>query len=155
MSTPEESPVEAFPEYEVEGIGTVIAHEGDSYIVRTPDGRVVGYRAIEGQPSPELAATDIAFAIENPHMPPVPEEISRAEFIIALRKVLKIQEADVFALLSQLPKGETQEDARDLWEHARTFKRHNRFLLLLATNEGITADQLDEVFRVGHSLDLN
>jgi hypothetical protein len=137
-------------------LGTVIGHEADEhgsiYLIAQPDGQTVGVLA-NGEPSPDTVEQDIS----APRAPvqPVPEEISRAEFIIALRKVLKIQEGDVFALLSQLPKGETQEDARDLWEHARTFKRHNRFLLLLATNEGITADQLDEVFRVGHSLDLD
>ena len=126
----------------------------DYHRVQLADGQVT---SLPGDSATALTPEALAEWIANPppYAPPVPKEISRAEFIIALRKVLKIQEADVFALLSQLPKGETQEDARDLWEHARTFKRHNRFLLLLAANEGITPDQLDEVFRVGHSLNLD
>lgn len=152
MST-EDQEIPAFEEYETI-YGTVIGHESGHYIVRTSDGRVVGYRA-SGEPSQDAAEGDIAEAIANPPPPPVPDEISRAEFVIALRKVLGLTEGDIFALISALPKGEEQEDARDLWEHARTFKRNNRFLLALAQIEGVTEAQLDELFRIGASLELD
>jgi hypothetical protein len=159
MSTEPESPAEeisAFAEYEVAGIGTVIAPEGEpGYRVRLPDGRVTAYPAASGEPCEANAAADIAAAIANSPPAPVPAEISRAEFIIALRKVLNLTEGDVFALLSQMPAGEEQEDARDLWENARVFKRANRFLVGLAQLSGVTEAQLDEVFRVGAALDLD
>src|SRR5689334_21789860 len=111
---PENIPPEGpppFPVYEVEGIGTVIAHDGECYHVRTADGRVIGFRAANGNPSQANAAADIAAAIANPPPPPVPQVISRAEFVIALRRVLEMTEGDVFALISQLPAGEEQETA--------------------------------------------
>lgn len=70
LSLTEEKPA-PFPEYEIEGVGTVIAHEDDSYIVRTTDGRLIGIRAANGEPTEKAAAVDIAEAIANP--PPLPE----------------------------------------------------------------------------------
>lgn len=60
----------AFTPYEVAGIGTVIAHDGGSYVVRLADGRVVGYAAPGGEPSEATAAADIAAAIANPPAAP-------------------------------------------------------------------------------------
>jgi len=151
----EETEETAAPEYpfdwmplEIGGV-EIVSWDGHSYVDRA--GRT--YWSGEAEPS----ADDAKAAVETPRTPPapVPAEISRAEFIIALRKVLGLQEGDVFAIISHVPKGEVQEDARDLWEHARVFRRHNRFLLQLAEMEGIKPAQLDEVFRVGHSLNLD
>lgn len=81
--------------------------------------------------------------------------LSRAAFIIALRRVLGITEGHVFALISQMPAGEEQETARDLWENAREFRRSNPFLLALAKINGSTEEQIDEVFRTGSALNLD
>lgn len=144
-----------FQEYEVPGIGTVIRHEGDSYIVRLPDGRVVGYAAPAGTPFKANAAADIAATLANPPAAPVPEVISRAEFVIAARRVLGLTEGGIFAIISLLPAGEQRETARDLWENAREFRRHNSFLVTLAQLNGNTPAELDEVFRAGAALDLD
>lgn len=106
---------------------------------------------------PDVSDETLAAAIENPPPPvvPVPEVISRAEFIIAVRRVLGITEGEVFALISQIPAGEEQETARDLWENAREFRRTNRFLLSLTALNGNTPEEIDEVFRVGGALDLD
>jgi hypothetical protein len=64
-----EPEVPAFAEYEVAGIGTVIAPEGEpGYRVRTPDGRVIGFAAASGDPCEANAAADIALAIANPDL---------------------------------------------------------------------------------------
>ena len=56
-----------FEEYEVEGVGTVIAPEGEpGYRVRLPDGQVTAFAAVSGAPSSENAAADIAHALANP-----------------------------------------------------------------------------------------
>jgi hypothetical protein len=62
---------EPFPEYEVEGIGTVVAHEGDSYHARTEDGRKIGWRAQSGTPSEANAAADFTWSAANPRVPSV------------------------------------------------------------------------------------
>lgn len=144
-----------FSPYDVPGVGTVIEHEGASYIVRLADGRVCGYPAQAGDASEASAAADIALAIANPPPAPAPVVLSRAEFIIALRRVLGITEGDVFALISQLPAGEQQETARDLWENAREFRRDNSFLAGLAALNGNTSEEIDEVFRTGAALNLD
>lgn len=157
---PEEPAVPAWPEYSVtvEPLGpvTVIDPEGEpGYRVRLADGRVTAFPAHSGDPSEANAAADIAHAIAHPPPVPVPPVISRAEFIIAARRVLGITEGNVFALISQLPAGEPQETARDLFEHAREFRRSNSFMTALAQLNGNTSEQLDEVFRVGAALDLD
>jgi hypothetical protein len=133
-------------------LGTVIAHDAGSYVIRLPDGRVIGILA-----NGELSEANVEADIASPAVPatPVPEVISRAEFVIAARRVLNVTEATIFALISQLPAGEQQETARDLWEHAREFRRDNSMLIALAQLNGNTPEQLDQVFRVGAALELN
>jgi hypothetical protein len=145
----DEQPV--FEEYSC-SLGAVIAHDEGSYVIRVPDGRVIGILA-----NGELSAANVEADIASPAVPvpPVPEVISRAEFVIAARRVLNVTEATIFALISQLPAGEQQETARDLWEHAREFRRDNSMLIALAQLNESTPEQLDEVFRVGAALDLN
>ena len=145
-----------FEEYEVEGVGIVIDPQGEpGYRVRLPDGQVTAFPAASGDPSPANAATDIAHAIASPAPVPVPPVITRAQFVIAARRVLGITEGTIFALISQLPAGEVQETARDLWENSREFKRENTFLNQLAALNGNTAAEIDEVFRVGNALNLD
>lgn len=69
MDTPTFPAVEVippFPSYEVAGVGTVIAHDGPHYIVRTPDGRVCGFRSASGTPTEADAAADIANPAPEP-----------------------------------------------------------------------------------------
>ncbi len=78
MSDPiEELPAPKFPpafvEYEVEGVGTVIAPEGEpGYRVRLPSGAVTAFPAVSGEPCEANAAADIAHAIANPPAAPAP-----------------------------------------------------------------------------------
>lgn len=61
-----------FQEYDVPGIGTVIDPAGEpGYRVRLADGRVLGFPANSGTPSPANADADLAWAIAHP-TPPVP-----------------------------------------------------------------------------------
>jgi len=69
MDTPTFPAVEiipSFPSYEVAGVGTVIAHDGPHYIVRTLDGRVCGFRSNSGTPTEADAAADIANPAPEP-----------------------------------------------------------------------------------------
>jgi hypothetical protein len=94
-------------------------------------------------------------ALAAPDPAPVPDTITRAQFVIAARRVLGLTEGAVYALIARLPEGETQETARDLWECAREFRRSNTMLNTLAALNGNTSEQLDEVFRVGAGLNLD
>jgi hypothetical protein len=70
---PQVPEVPAFAEYEVAGVGTVIAPEGEpGYRVRLPGGQVTAYPAHSGEPCEANAAADIAWAIANPPPPPTP-----------------------------------------------------------------------------------
>jgi hypothetical protein len=150
--TPEAPP--PFPEYDVPNIGTVTAHEGAYYHVRTPDGRVVAYRSPGGAPSELLAQADIAHAIANPEALPPPPVLSRLRFVMALRKVVGLNEGGVFALISQLP-ADQQEDARDMFEYASEFRRDHPMIVALGALNGNTPEQIDQVFRVGASLPID
>lgn len=147
---------EVFEEYDVPEVGTVIDPQGEpGYRVRLPDGQVTAFPAASGNPCAENAAADIAAAIANPPPAPVPAVITRSQFVVAARRVLGITEGTVFAHLSQLPEGETQETARDLWENAREFRRENTFLNQLASMNKNTPEEIDDVFRVGAALNLD
>lgn len=102
----------------------------------------------------KVLAAAIAASLVDP-APAVPEVISRAEFVISLRRVLGLTEGGIYAIISMLPEGEQRETARDLWENAREFRRDNSFLAALAQLNGNTPAQLDEVFRTGAALDLD
>lgn len=60
-----------FPEYVVPGVGSVVDHQADTYVVRMTDGRICGFRSPSGTPSQGLAAAEIAAAIANPPPPPI------------------------------------------------------------------------------------
>ncbi|MCW5548875.1 MAG: hypothetical protein KIT44_07915 [Opitutaceae bacterium] len=130
-------------------LGEVIRHEGPHYHIRLADGQVTGIRA-NGEPSPENVEADIASPAPEP--PAVPQEISPAQFHAAARKLLGITEGTVFALISQIPDAEMQDDARDLYEKATIYRRSDPFLNQLAAMNGNTPEQLDEVFRLGATL---
>lgn len=108
----------------------------------------------ENPPDDTALAAHIADKLANP-IPVVPRVVSRAQFMVAIRRELDLVEADIYALISGMDAGETQETARDLFEHAREFHRNNATLLALAAAEGITSTQLDDVFRVAAALDLD
>lgn len=109
--------------------------------------------AVYAQPSDAALAAAIVGLADQPSA--VPSVLTRTQFVIAARRVLGITEGTVFALISQLPQGETQETARDLWVNAVEFHRDNTFLNTLAQLNGNASEQIDEVFRVGAALDLN
>lgn len=156
MSDEIESPAEVFEEYDVPGVGTVIAPEGEpGYRVRLPDGRVTAFPADSGQPSPENAEADIEHAIENPPPIPVPTVVSRARFLIAARRELALTEGAVFALISQIPDAEDQDTARDLFENATEFRRGNPMMAIVAGLGNYSESQIDEVFRAAAALQID
>jgi hypothetical protein len=149
---PDEIPAHAYPfpwmPLAVAGV-EIVGWDGFSYVDRA--GRT--YWSGAAEPS-EADALD---AVQTPRTPPapVPQVISRAEFIIAARRVIGLTEGAVFALISMLPAGEQRETARDLWENAREFRRDNTFIATLAQLNGTTPEQVDEVFRTGATLNLD
>lgn len=129
-----------FP-YEVEGVGTVEAHEGATYVVRVANGAVHGYASPGGVPSPELAAEEIAYAIANPpaFAPSVPSEVTRRQLWLQLnamgvtRAVVKAQLAGNEAALIEL-------------EEATAYRRDNPLVQVLGASLGLTSAEIDGVF---------
>lgn len=144
--TPEVSPAlpPPFPEYSVEGVGTVIAHEGDSYIVRTADNRVIGFRSQSGTPSEASAAADIAWAIANPAPAPVPDEVP-AWRIKAIAKLAGLEHAIAAALASLSEPARTVASAA--WLEGNVIRRDSATVNQLAAALGITSAQMDQMFR--------
>jgi hypothetical protein len=62
---------ELFTPYETP-YGQVEAHDAGCYLVRRPSGQVEGFPAHSGDPSPENAEADIAYALANPPAMPTP-----------------------------------------------------------------------------------
>ena len=126
-------------------LGTVIGHDAEAgaYLIRTPDGRVVGILA-NGELSPSNVEGDIA----NPRAPvaPVPAELTRYRFLVALRREWALTEGSIYALISQLPAGEPQETARDAFENASSFRRRSPLLLAAAQLSGRTEADIDALF---------
>lgn len=83
-----------FTPYEVPGIGTVTAHEGDTYCVLVDSGAVYGYKSQSGTPSQALAAAEIAHAIANP--PPLPVPVRRQDTRIVLDRLTEPERAALF-----------------------------------------------------------
>lgn len=80
---PEElPPPPPFPEYDVSA-GRVIAYADNHYIVRTTDGRVIGF-PIRTEGSEANAEADITFAIANPPPKSVPRWVTRKQLYLGL-----------------------------------------------------------------------
>ena len=149
-----------FAEYKIAvatlGEITVIDPAGEpGYRVRLADGQVTAFAAHSGDPSADNAVADIEHALAHPAPAPVPHVLPRSSFIVAIRRVLGITSDDVLAIIEQLPAGDQRDTARDLWANARSFYRSNSFVTALAALNGNTPAQLDEVFRVGATLNLD
>lgn len=123
----------------------LVGHDGFSYVDR--DGRTYWSGT-------EPSAEDAADAVANPRTvpAPVPQSLTPAQFMVALRKVLGISEGTIYTIISGLPDQEQQEDARDLFERAQSFRRDNPILAVLAAANGNTSEEIDNVFRVGATL---
>ena len=116
---------------------------GNVYLIATPTGATI---AIRGHG--DLSAANIEADIANPAPAPVPvpAEVTRPRFVIALRKVLGLEEAHVFAMISAIEDAEEQQDTRDWWEHTGVFRRDDARLNAMAARESVTTEQLDAVF---------
>jgi hypothetical protein len=79
MPTLPEGPT-PFPEYEIAGVGTVIKHDGSTYIVRTSDNRVIGFPT-QTEPSEANGAADWAAWESRPPVPPPPVRLTPLEVI--------------------------------------------------------------------------
>jgi hypothetical protein len=116
------------------------------------DGRVISVPFITD------ASTSIASALKSEPVTPkerVPEMISRAQFVIAARRVLGLTDVVASALIQNLPNEEDRLTAQDLWENAGEFHRNNNMLLVLAQIGGYTDAQLDDVFKSGAASNLS
>lgn len=131
-----------FVAYDVEGVGTVIAHEPEGYVVRMLDGRVCGYPAAFGETNEANAAPDIAYAIANPPVivAPVPDAIRSA----ALRYWLNAAglRAAVEAAVAA-----ADQDTRDAWAFEINIRRDHPLVVQLGAALGLTSAQIDDAFR--------
>lgn len=139
------TPPPPFPEYDLDGIGTVIAHEGDSYICRTADGRVIGWRAQTGTPDEATAAIDFTWSAANPRLAEVPTSVTRRQLLLALvgigvtRSAIRAQIGDNEAGLIE-------------FDEASTFDRTHPLVASLATALGMTSSQVDDLYRTAATL---
>lgn len=140
---PEVEIVPPFPAYEVEGVGTVIAHDGPHYIVRMLDGRVCGFRSNSGTPSEANAAADIANPAPEPQS--VPASVTRRQLFLWLNSI-GITRA---ALAAQLAGNEA---ALIELQEATEFRREHPLVAQLGTALGLTAPQIDAAFRAASAL---
>jgi hypothetical protein len=131
----------AFAEYEVPGVGTVIAPEGEpGYRVRLPSGAVTAFPALSGEPCEANAAADIAHAMANPPAAPVPSTVTRRQLFLWLnaqgitRAALRTQLAGNEAALIEL-------------EEATEFQRSHPLVAQLGATLGLTSAQIDDAFR--------
>jgi len=146
--------MEPFTEYSVTvpalGTVTILDPQGEpGYRVRLPSGEVTAFPAASSNPCEANAVADIEAALATPPPAPVPSELTRFRFIVALRRELGLDEGAVYALLSALPAGDLQDTARDGFENASVFKRTNPLLSALAQAGNYTSAQIDDLFRAG------
>lgn len=137
--------VPAFVPYTVEGIGTVEAHEGDTYLVRVPSGALHGYASPSGTPSEELAAEEIAHAIAHPPAfpDPVPASVTRRQLKEQLIRMERLHEVE--ATVSAIP-GTEGRIARNWWAEAVEFRRDHPLVSAIGGTLGLTAAQIDALF---------
>lgn len=130
----------AFEEYPC-SLGTVINHDAGSYIIRSPDGRIIGILA-----NGELSAAAVESDIASPYAPPAPVplevspwQIRRALNASGLRAVVEGAVANA------------GQDAKDGWEFASVIRRDNPLLAGMAAALGMTPAQVDDLFRLAAS----
>lgn len=130
-----------FPTYEVAGVGTVIAHDGPHYIVRTLDGRVCGFRSNSGMPTEADAAADIA----NPAPDPIaaPQSVTRRQLKEQLIRMDRIHEVE--ATVSAIP-GVEGRIARNWWAEAVEFRRDHPLVGQLGAALGLSPAEIDAAF---------
>ena len=78
---------------------------------------------------------------------PVPQEVTNRAFRLALRAVTGIRPSAVTTALQTIPDDDQREDTLSEWEYANTISRSNALLPLMAARFGVTAEQIDTVFR--------
>lgn len=119
------------PPYEVAGIGTVEAHEGDTYCVRVPGGALHGYRSAGGTPSEALAAAEIAAAIANP--PAFPAARHRVlKDTLWMRIKAAGKQAEAVAAISSLPLSQRLD-----WDSQSWFWSDNDAIRLVCESLGV------------------
>lgn len=130
-----------FTPYEVAGIGTVTAHEGDTYCVLVSSGAVHGYKSQSGEPSQSLAAAEIAHAIANPppFAPTVPASVTRRQLLLVLN-ASGVTRAAVRAMLAG------NEAALIEFDEASEFRRDHPLVGQLGAALGKDAGQIDTMF---------
>lgn len=136
-----------FTPYEVPGIGTVTAHEGDTYCVLVASGAVHGYKSQSGEPSHELAAVEIAHAIANPpaFSPTVPASVTRRQLLLVLN-ANGVTRAAVRAMLAG------NEAALIEFDEASEFRRDHPLVGQLGAALGKTEEQIDAMFIAASAL---
>lgn len=144
MDTPTFPAVEVdppFPAYQVEGVGTVIAHEGANYIVKMLDGRTCGFRSNSGTPTEADAAADIANPAPEPVV--VPASVTRRQLKEQLIRMDRIHEVE--ATVSAIP-GTEGRVARNWWAEAVEFRRDHPLVASLGAALGLSSTEIDAAF---------
>lgn len=83
-----------------------------------------------------------------PYVPPVPESLTRREFHLAAASIGITKDAIIFAI-SQIDDDQQRLLAQIDYEESRDFRRDWPMLALMASDLGITEQQLDDLFRLG------
>lgn len=137
---PQEPEIPSFPEYTLGSVGTVISHsENGHYIVRTEDGRVIGFPA-QTVPSEDNAALDWdAWQNRAPSSPPVPAEVTRRQLLLALYGA-GITRSQIAAMLAG------NEPALIEYEEALTFRRDHPLIASLGGALQMDSEQIDQLF---------
>jgi hypothetical protein len=104
-----------------------------------------------------LAENDGSYIVV-PYAPPTPEkirasmpELSARQFRLGLLGA-GIAPSQVSAAIDALPPGDDKERAKIEWEHATTFSRTHPLIATIATTLGLTADQIDMMWRGASAL---
>lgn len=122
-------------------LGTVIGHEGSSYVITIADGRTIGIAA-NGEPSAAAVEADIANPPPAPPAP-IPHEVP----MWAIRAVLDLAglTAPINAILAQLPEPDRTVVNR-VWEYGNYIRRDSPAIVSLTVALGKTAAEVDAYF---------
>jgi hypothetical protein len=79
------------------------------------------------------------------------KDLPRPSFVFMMNK-MGMTEADVEALIGQMPEGDARDLALIVFKNQQTFKRDNGLLNTLTAAAGLTSEQVDTAWRAAEQL---
>lgn len=102
--------------------------------------------------SEEEAAVAAEWAANDPANTIAPfRDIPRPSFLFMMNKI-GVTEAQVEALIGQMPAGDARDLALIVFRNQQTFKRDNSLLITLTGAAGLTSEQVDTAWRAAEQL---